>query len=112
MGVFFFFFFFKNLAEVAIIPKDGLARFGYILDMKVEKRKTRILLLILGYLLELIIKIWRFGLFFYYFYFEIWRIWSFFLSMKNPLYRLKSYFSGQNLTELLNIYKYKINIKF
>jgi hypothetical protein len=37
-GVFFFFPLFKNLAEVAIIPKDGLARFGYILDMKVEKK--------------------------------------------------------------------------
>jgi hypothetical protein len=40
-------------------PLDDLARFGYRLDMKVEK--TAESFYILGYLLELIIKIWRFG---------------------------------------------------
>jgi hypothetical protein len=41
---------------------------------------------ILGYLLELTIKIWR--------------IWAIFLSMENPLYRLESLFSGQNLVKI------------
>jgi hypothetical protein len=43
-------------------PENNLAKFGYILDMKVEKNSKS--LYILGYLLELIIKIWRFGIFF------------------------------------------------
>jgi hypothetical protein len=45
---------------VAIIDKNNLAKFGYKLDMKVEKKSFYIL----GYLLELKIKIWRFGTFF------------------------------------------------
>jgi len=50
---------------------------------------------ILGYLLELIIKIWRFEKKFI----KSWRIWfSFF--MKNPLCRSKSYFSGRNLAKI------------
>ncbi len=49
--------------EVAIIHKNDLARFGYIVDMKVEKRKSKPFY-ILGCLLELIKnKIWRFGKF-------------------------------------------------
>jgi predicted site-specific integrase-resolvase len=35
LGVFFFQFF--DVTEVVIIHKDDLARFGYRLDMKVEK---------------------------------------------------------------------------
>ncbi len=41
--------------------KNNLAKFGYILDRKVERKKES--LYILGYLLELIIKIWQFGFF-------------------------------------------------
>jgi hypothetical protein len=40
-------------------PENNLAKFGYILDMKVEKKSKSFY--VLGYLLELIIKIWRFG---------------------------------------------------
>jgi hypothetical protein len=61
--------------------------------MKVEKKTKSFYFL--GYLLELIIKIWRIGgqkkkkkkTF------KVWRIWVIF-STKNPLYRLQSYFSG------------------
>jgi hypothetical protein len=58
-----------------------------------ESRKKTESLYILGYLLELIIEIWRFG--FYYF----WNLanLSHFFSMKNPLYRSKPYFSRGNL---------------
>jgi hypothetical protein len=38
-------------------PENNLAKFGYILDIKLEKIKS---FYILGYLLELIVKIWRF----------------------------------------------------
>jgi hypothetical protein len=50
----------KNLV-IIIRSKNNLAEFGYILDMKVERKKES--LYILGYLLELIIKIWQFGFF-------------------------------------------------
>jgi hypothetical protein len=40
--------------------ENNLSKFGYILDMKVEKTK-RESFYILGYLLELIIKIWQLG---------------------------------------------------
>jgi hypothetical protein len=59
--------------------------------MKVEKKRGSFF--ILGYLVELIIKIWWSATFLL----EIWRIWVMFL-VKNPLYRSKSYFSGRNLT--------------
>jgi len=51
---------FKNVV-IIIRSKNNLAKFGYILDMKVERKKES--LYILGYLLELIIKIWQFGFF-------------------------------------------------
>jgi hypothetical protein len=38
-------------------PENNLAKFGYILDIKLEKIKS---FSILRYLLELFIKIWRF----------------------------------------------------
>ncbi len=53
---------------------------------------------ILSYLLEFIIKIRWIGI---YFFFEIWLILFYFISMKNPLYRLKSYFSCWNLASLI-----------
>jgi hypothetical protein len=71
-------------------PWDDLARFGYILDMKVEQKKSKIL----PYswlLMEVIIKIWRFRIIF----FKIWRI-GVISSMKMSLYRSKMYFSGRN----------------
>jgi hypothetical protein len=42
-------------------PENNLAKFGYILDMKVgkQKRKKTDSICTLGYLLELIIKIWQ-----------------------------------------------------
>ncbi len=55
-----------------------------------EEKKTESFY-ILGYLLELIIKIWQSGNCFL----EIWIILAIF-SMENPLRRLKSYFSGRN----------------
>jgi hypothetical protein len=73
--------------------ENYLAKFGYILDMKVVKKK-RESFYILRCLLELIIKIWQLGgkknssqsgKFAYFF------------PMKNPLYRSKSYFPGPNL---------------
>jgi len=57
--------------------------------MKVEKKKTKSFY-ILGCLLELIIKMWRFGVFFLQNLANL----GFFFAMKDPLYRLKSYFSG------------------
>jgi len=45
-------------------PENNLAKFGYILDMKIGKRKTESFY-ILSYLLELIIKIWGFGIVFF-----------------------------------------------
>jgi hypothetical protein len=47
---------------VTIRPENDLARIGYILDMKVGKKKKSFY--VLGYLLKLIIKIWRFGILF------------------------------------------------
>jgi hypothetical protein len=52
---FFFLPQFCDVAEVVIINKDDLARFGYILHMKVEEKTESFY--ILGYLLELIMKI-------------------------------------------------------
>jgi hypothetical protein len=69
MGSGFFFFppIFSNVAEVVPDhPPDDLARFGYRLDMKVGKKKKKKTesFYILGYLMELIIKIWCSGNFF------------------------------------------------
>jgi hypothetical protein len=50
-------------------------------------------LYILGYLLELIIEIWRLG---FYYFFNLANL-SHFFSMKNPFYSSKPYFSGGNL---------------
>jgi hypothetical protein len=68
----------KIPTQILFIQKFNLAKFGYILDTKVEKKKPESFY-VLGYLLELIIKkcdrdldlflfkIWRnlFGLFFF-----------------------------------------------
>jgi hypothetical protein len=64
--------------------------------MKVGKKKTEYFY-ILGYQMELIRKVWLFGK--KKNSFKIWRIWVFFFPLKNPLYRSKLYFSGQNLAE-------------
>jgi hypothetical protein len=61
-------------------PKNNLAKFGYILDMKVGKKNF-------SWLRTPIRKSDEFGTFFF---------------MKNPLYRLKSYFKGQNLVKFAN----------
>ncbi len=42
-------------------PENNLAKFGYIIDMKI--RKQTISFYILGYLLEVSIKVWQFGIF-------------------------------------------------
>jgi hypothetical protein len=60
--------------------------------MKVEKNQNPSY--ILGYLLKLIIKIWRFG-----FFFQSFVNLGHFFHGKNPMYRSKSYFSGQNLAK-------------
>jgi len=62
--------------------------------MKVLNFKKNKMPSILGYLLELIIKIWRFGKKI----FEIWRFWTIFF-MKKPLNSLKSHSSGRNLAK-------------
>jgi hypothetical protein len=61
--------------------------------MKVGKKKLKKKsFYFLGYLLEIIKK--KSGdLEFFIFYLEMWQIWAIF-SIKNPLYRSKSYFSG------------------
>jgi hypothetical protein len=63
----------------------SLAKFGYILDTQVRKKKC---FHILGYLLELSVKIW-------------W-IWVIFF-MKNPLYRLKIIFFSSKFHEISTI---------
>jgi len=69
--------------------------------MKVEKKKS---FYIFGYMLELHknMAIWKllvfFVFFFFFFFFEIWQIGVIF-SMVIFLYKLKSYFSGQNLAK-------------
>jgi hypothetical protein len=66
-----------------------------MLDMKVIKKKNLTRMpSILGYLLEVIINIWRFGKKI----FEIWRIWTIFFT-KNPFNSLKTYSSGRNLAK-------------
>jgi len=40
-------------------PENNLSKFGYILDMKLAKKTESFD--VLGYLLEFIIKLWRFG---------------------------------------------------
>jgi hypothetical protein len=57
--------------------------------MKIEKKSESFY--ILGYLLELIIKIWRFGSY----YFSKSDEFGTFFSMENPLYLSKSYFSSR-----------------
>jgi hypothetical protein len=92
LGFFFFFPQFCDVAQVVITHKMIYPDFGYILDMKVEN-KIRILLyswLLIG-IYHKNLMIWIL------FCFKISQIWVNFFSMKNPFYRLKSYFSGQNL---------------
>ncbi len=66
--------------RLGFFPPNSSSRFGYIQDIKVGKKTESFN--ILGYLLELLIKIWRFEFFLI---FEIWRIWAIF-SMQNPWY--------------------------
>ncbi len=65
-------------------PENNLAKFGYILDMKKEK-KNRILLYswLLGTYWGILSYLNLANL-----------VGSFFLAMKNPLFRSKSYFSS------------------
>jgi hypothetical protein len=42
--------------------ENDLAKIGYILEMKVGEKQNPFMLF--GYVLELIIKIWRFGIYF------------------------------------------------
>jgi len=72
--------------------KDDLARFGYRLDMKIEKKSESFYILTGTYHKNL--AIWK-PLFS-----KIWKIWAIFFPTENPLYRSKSYFSGQNLAKL------------
>ncbi len=65
------------------------------LDMKLEKKTGSFY--ILGYILELIIKIWWSGNLF--FKKKSGKFWPFF-SMENPLSSSKSYFSGQNFAKV------------
>jgi len=53
---------------------------------------------VIGYLIELIIKIWQFGFIFLQNLVSL----GHFFSLKNPLYRSKSYFSGRNLASKRN----------
>jgi len=64
-------------------PENNLGKFGYILDIKVGQKPKSFY--ILGYLLELVIKIWR--------------IWAIFFH-ENPLYWTKSYFSSKKLKKI------------
>jgi hypothetical protein len=73
--------------------ETNLAKFGYTLDMKVEKNR---ILLCFWQPTEtndwnLVIRKKKF--------FEIWQFWVIF-SLKNPFYWLESYFSGRNLTKI------------
>ncbi len=82
------FLIFPVISRVESYPKSQ-SFFGYNLCVKTES------LYFLGYLLELITKIWRFGNFF----FSKSSKFGPFFSSKILSYRLKSYFSGQNLTK-------------
>jgi hypothetical protein len=64
-------------SESGDYPENNLAKLGYILDMKVEKKQKAFY--IFGYLLKLIIK-------------KLGNLGHF--SLKNPFYWLKSYFSS------------------
>jgi hypothetical protein len=74
--------------------ENNLAKFGFILVMK--SCKTRDSFYPFGYLLEPIIKTYRFGGCFPS---KSGEFGSFFL-MKNPLHKWKSYFPGGNLAKL------------
>ncbi len=100
VGVFFFFFFFSVLwfAWSGNHPSKGLARFGYILDMKVLKKKPRIFLYF--WLRTKTYHKKSGDLEFNFSSFKIWWSWVlFFLVPLNPLCRSKSYFSAQNLVK-------------
>jgi hypothetical protein len=79
-------------------PENNWAKFGYILHFKVDpqKKKNRILLYYSCLRTETYHK--KSGFFFREI-FEIWQIWVIF-PMKNPMYRLKSYFSSRNLAKI------------
>ncbi len=82
-------------------PGNNLAKFGYKIDMKgggggakEEKQNPFIFLATFWKLLkDFVIS--------NFFKFEIWQMWAIFFPMKNPLYRLKSYFSSWNLAKIL-----------
>jgi len=65
----FFFSLFKNLAEVAIIPKDGLARFGYILRHESRKEKPESFYRFLAFYWNLSLKYGDLDSFFLFFFF-------------------------------------------
>ncbi len=46
----------KIPTHILFYPENNLAKFGYILDTKVEKKRKKESFYVLGYLLELIIK--------------------------------------------------------
>jgi hypothetical protein len=71
--------------------KDDLARFGYRLDMKIEKKSESFYILTGTYHKNL--AIWK-PLFS-----KIWQIWAISFPTENPLYRSKSFFLGQNLAK-------------
>ncbi len=87
-----------TLIKVAIIKKINLAKFGYILDMKVGGKKKTKSFYVLGYLLRTYHK--KSG------YLKLIFLWNLvnlghFFSMKNRLYNgLKSYFLGRNLVKI------------
>jgi hypothetical protein len=78
-------------------PENNLAKFCYILNMKLEKKiKKSGSFYILGYLLELIITIWWSD---FVFSFKIWRIWVIFY-LKNLCIGRNPNFSGRNLAKI------------
>jgi hypothetical protein len=74
-------------------PENDLAKFGYIIDIQVEKKQNPSIFLTAFWKLLQGAGDRKFFLF------EIWWIWVI-LPMQNPLYRSKSYFSGRNLTKI------------
>jgi len=81
---------FCDVAEVVVIHFGDLARFGYMLDMKAEKKQNPSIFLATYWNSSL--KSGDLDFLFL----EIWLIWGI-SYMQNPLYMSKSYFSGHNL---------------
>ncbi len=74
--------------------ENNFAKFGYILDMKVGKKRIFLYSWLPAGTYHKNLAIWNF------FFFKIWRSWVFSFSMRNPLHRLKPYFSGRNLAKI------------